>query len=235
MVEYIGQAITDGFYDPIVIIGFPYDEGARKAGSRAGANFGPDSFRRFLKMANIGAMDNPEMGVNINEKLKICDYGNIQIENCSDLLKLYEKLGTKVGLCIQRGNIPFVVGGSRDLLQAYGKGDFVCVTPCTDMEPLLADNLCHQTSVHRKLQETGKVFLFGVDGSRTPKLQALPNTTYISEIQAKGCKASFEKLLTEVKESGNKFHFCLNLEAITEATGVSTNCASGGISAQEAC
>lgn len=52
--------MTDGFYDPLVIIGFPYDHGAKKAGSRAGADYGPDSFRRFLKMNNIGSLQNPE-------------------------------------------------------------------------------------------------------------------------------------------------------------------------------
>ena len=52
--QYIGQMVTDGFRDPIVIIGFPYDHGAVKAGNRAGSNFGPDSFRRFLHMNNIG-------------------------------------------------------------------------------------------------------------------------------------------------------------------------------------
>ena len=31
---------------------------------------------------------------------------------------LYGKLATKVGLCLQREFIPFIIGGSRDLLQA---------------------------------------------------------------------------------------------------------------------
>lgn len=75
--SYIGQIITDGFYDPLVIIGFPYDSGAKSAGSRAGSDYGPDSFRRFLKMNNIGSVDNPEYDINIAESLKICDYGNI--------------------------------------------------------------------------------------------------------------------------------------------------------------
>ena len=52
--------VKPGFSDKIVIIGFPYDEGAVRAGSRAGSNFGPDSFRRFLKMNNLGAVENPE-------------------------------------------------------------------------------------------------------------------------------------------------------------------------------
>ena len=32
--EWIGDLISEGFYDKLVIIGFPYDEGAKKSGSR---------------------------------------------------------------------------------------------------------------------------------------------------------------------------------------------------------
>lgn len=75
--KFIGEIIHDGFYDPIVLIGFPYDLGAKKAGSRAGADLGPDSFRRFIKMNNIGSLDNPEFDIDLTESIKICDYGNI--------------------------------------------------------------------------------------------------------------------------------------------------------------
>lgn len=94
-----------------------------------------DSFRRFLK--DIGSIHNPEYGIDISKGLPmISDYGNIQIEpqivipNASSegsplskpaiwvkptTKQLYDKLATKVGLCIKRKNIPFIVGGSRDL------------------------------------------------------------------------------------------------------------------------
>lgn len=39
--DYIGSLIQDGFYDKLVIIGYPYDEGAKKNGTRAGADYGP--------------------------------------------------------------------------------------------------------------------------------------------------------------------------------------------------
>lgn len=39
--EWLGDLIREGFYDKIVLIGFPFDEGARKAGNRRGADFGP--------------------------------------------------------------------------------------------------------------------------------------------------------------------------------------------------
>ena len=64
-------------------------------------------------------MHNPEFDINIGEHLKICDYGNIQIdEGQADMKALMAKLSKKVSLCIDRGNIPIIVGGSRDLLQA---------------------------------------------------------------------------------------------------------------------
>ena len=42
--EWIGDLIHDGFYDKIVLIGFPYDEGARKAGNRKGSDYRPGKF-----------------------------------------------------------------------------------------------------------------------------------------------------------------------------------------------
>ena len=47
----LADLVHPGFYDEIVLIGFPHDEGARRAGLRNGANLGPDSFRRFLGAA----------------------------------------------------------------------------------------------------------------------------------------------------------------------------------------
>lgn len=115
--EFIGEWVKEGFSDKLVLIGFPYDLGARQAGQRQGADHGPDSFRRFLKMNNIGTMNNPEYDLSIGEHLKICDYGNIQIDNGEQTQQaLIDKLATKVGLCLTRGNVPFIVGGSRDLL-----------------------------------------------------------------------------------------------------------------------
>ena len=38
---WLGDLIQDGFYDKVVMIGFPYDEGAKKAGNRKGADYGP--------------------------------------------------------------------------------------------------------------------------------------------------------------------------------------------------
>ena len=76
-------------------------------------------------MKDVGSVHNPEYGVDITVGIpKIADYGNIQITATMNaqqfmikptITELYAKLATKVGLCLNRGFIPFVIGGSRDL------------------------------------------------------------------------------------------------------------------------
>ena len=39
--RWLGDLIHESFYDKLVIIGFPYDEGAKLAGARKGADYGP--------------------------------------------------------------------------------------------------------------------------------------------------------------------------------------------------
>ncbi len=39
--DYIGGLIKEGFYDKLVIIGFPYDVGSKESGGRGGADYGP--------------------------------------------------------------------------------------------------------------------------------------------------------------------------------------------------
>jgi len=48
--QWLGELIQDGFYDKLVIIGFPYDEGAKKAGARSGSDYGPG---KSLKLASL--------------------------------------------------------------------------------------------------------------------------------------------------------------------------------------
>ena len=43
---WLGDLIQAGFYDKVVLIGFPYDEGAKKAGNRKGADYGPGKLIR---------------------------------------------------------------------------------------------------------------------------------------------------------------------------------------------
>jgi len=63
-------------------------------------------------VTEIGSVHNPEYDVDISKGLpKISDYGNIQIEPVAQpdgtwkkptMQELYQKLATKVGLCLKR-------------------------------------------------------------------------------------------------------------------------------------
>jgi hypothetical protein len=73
------------------------------------------------------------------------------------MTELYSKLATKVSLCVGRGFIPFIMGGSRDLTSAVydayiiaAKAEkpvtdvtFVQISHTLDVAPLLAENLPH--------------------------------------------------------------------------------------------
>ena len=111
-------------------------------------------------------MCNPEYEVDISKGLpRIADYGNIQIDNSTSpvtMKDLLNKLKQKVILCIKRGNIPFVFGGSRDLFGAVAEGlleakpesrnCFISVNHRLDLEPL-ENEVPNQTSNKRYLLE----------------------------------------------------------------------------------
>lgn len=86
----------------------------------------------------------------------ISDYGNIQIDASGDETvthqNLLEKLRLKVHKCIERGNIPFVVGGSREyfasiaeacLAQPEKKTVFLSVNHTIDVKPLIESGIAH--------------------------------------------------------------------------------------------
>ena len=112
--EYIGDLISAGFRSAIVLIGFPYSEGSRLSYKKRGEELGPDSLRRFLH--KVCTPNNGEYGIDIS-KTGICDYGNIIPPSGFPTIKRsYDKLGTKCRICVNRGNIPFIVGGTREFL-----------------------------------------------------------------------------------------------------------------------
>jgi len=125
--KYIGDIIHENFYDPLVIIGFPYDQGAINVQKSKGSYLGPDAFRRFLSYQDFGVLKNVEEGIDIEKYLpKISDYGNIQTTEITNgqptpisdnnMSALYSKLSLKLGKCLERNNICFIMGGSKDML-----------------------------------------------------------------------------------------------------------------------
>ena len=78
----VSDLIHNDFYDELVIIGFPYDQGAKFLQLRAGAYLGPDGFRKTLEQGTYGVLKNFEYGIDIEKYLpQISDYGNIQTES----------------------------------------------------------------------------------------------------------------------------------------------------------
>jgi len=161
----IGALFHPGFYDQFVLIGFPYDEGARSSGLRAGAAYGPDCFRRFLH--KLGPIHNAEFGADLSE-ITVCDYGNI---SASTMKERYEKLSNKIRLTMGRGQISFILGGSKDLIP-------FCIKGVTEYQPgLKMPELKEKTdsSTHKGIQPENlklhKILILAI----TPFIDTDPN------------------------------------------------------------
>ncbi len=107
----------------IVLVGFPYDEGCRRNGGRAGSAEGPRVFRQLLK--RTGPLRNPEFDIDIR-RVVIIDSGDIlpaggvapgQMTQPPQLEAMHTALEQRVLEILQSQAIPFVVGGSND--QSY--------------------------------------------------------------------------------------------------------------------
>lgn len=59
----------------VVLVGFPFSEGAVRNGGRDGASAGPDFFRRMYP--GMGALHNPEHGIDLQDHLTVVDWGDI--------------------------------------------------------------------------------------------------------------------------------------------------------------
>ncbi|CDW90855.1 arginase family protein [Stylonychia lemnae] len=149
-----------------------------------------DSFRRFVK--KIGVIRNPEYQVDISKGLpKISDYGNIQIDTLpgqpkAQIQELLKKLQQKVELCIKRGNIPFIIGGSRDLFGAVSdalqkekqesRNAYISISHRLDVDESTKDHIPQQTTNKRYLLEKmmarkNVLYEFGTHGVKTSQEQ----------------------------------------------------------------
>ena len=116
--QILDTIMKESIHGEVILIGFPYDIGAKRNNQFHGQSNGPDCFRRFL--SKTSSIYNPELDIDISE-LKIRDYGNIAIKTEKKLLTLeeiIEKLSQKIKIIINKGGVPFVVGGTKD--QIYG-------------------------------------------------------------------------------------------------------------------
>ena len=107
----------------LVILGFPYDEGAKRGGQAAGAAAGPRMARQYLYQlfsADSGGV-NPEFGVDFSTAaLQLCDVGDVPLGLL--LEEALSRLGENVAEIIRRGGVPFVLGGSGDMSYANAAG-----------------------------------------------------------------------------------------------------------------
>lgn len=111
----------------LVLLGFPYDEGARRSGQLTGSAAGPRALRMHLYsiMGGLGSggVVNPEFGIDWSPQsigFQICDVGDVPLGLL--LEDALGRLGDMVSEIIRRGGVPLVLGGSGDLSYANAAG-----------------------------------------------------------------------------------------------------------------
>lgn len=111
---YLGSIISPGIDGDLVLLGFPYEIGTKRAGIPcSGLENGPDCLRRFLP--KLGPLINPEQNLSI-QSLRLKDYGNLIIkEKDPSLEDLLLKLETKCLSIMKRKGIPLVLGGGHEV------------------------------------------------------------------------------------------------------------------------
>ncbi|KAG9392810.1 Ureohydrolase [Carpediemonas membranifera] len=114
----LSSIITDGDDGDIVLIGFPFDEGCTRNGGRPGAQGGPEAFRTMLK--KTGPTIDPRTGTDIS-RLRITDAGDAT-SNDGTLESAHASLERMVRSVVEKGGIPFVIGGGNDQSFPNGRG-----------------------------------------------------------------------------------------------------------------
>lgn len=102
----LGRALEDGSEPPVVILGFPSDEGVRRNKGRPGAAAGPDAIRRALYRFAPGS----EAVQTLLENSR--DLGNLQLG--PDLEKNQQQLGEAVGTWLAEGTVVVILGGGHE-------------------------------------------------------------------------------------------------------------------------
>ena len=142
----------------VVLLGFPFDEGSRRSAyGRPGGATAPKIIRRFIN--KLGAHYNPEFELSIANVL-IVDIGDIPVGLTLD--EAHSRLALVIAEIVQRGGIPFIIGGSCDmsyfsaagLMTVTGGGLGVLnVTSQLNVKPPNNDNKIHSGSTFRLLLE----------------------------------------------------------------------------------
>ena len=185
----LADIIRQGQEGHVVLLGFPYDTGVKINGGRPGARHGPEKFRSWIR--RYGTADNPEMDIDLSA-ITLTDAGNISANLPLD--QSHTALTQQTASIIQKGGIPFVVGGGND--QSYpnaralldSKPDtsigVINIDAHLDVRPL-KDGQAHSGSPFRLLLEdprfAGEHFIeFAAQGSQVSREHA----RYVKEKEA---------------------------------------------------
>ena len=96
----------------MVLLGFPCDTGVEINGGRPGARHGPEKFRSWIR--RYGTVDNPEIDIDLSA-ITLADAGDIPSD--LPLQEAHTALTRQTTSILQKGGIPFVIGGGND--QSY--------------------------------------------------------------------------------------------------------------------
>lgn len=163
----------------VIIVGYPYDDLATRkcAATRGvGSAHAPKIMRNSIRKFKYGVVENSEYGQDLS-KLKILDIGDVIGGKSPDETKT--NLTTTVSELILRGGIPFIVGGSNELIYSSISGlmNVVGGNICTiDIASrmntrLLEDSrFCQLRSTNAAFPSCeGRFVLFGAQGSQCSK------------------------------------------------------------------
>jgi len=173
--------IQPGQEGTVVLLGFPCDTGVEINGGRPGARHGPEKFRSWIR--RYGTIDNPETNIDLSS-ITLADAGDIPAGLPLD--QSHAALTRQTASIIQKGGIPFVVGGGND--QSYpnacalldSKPDIpvgvINIDAHLDVRPL-KDGQAHSGSPFRLLLEdsrfAGEQFIeFAAQGSQVSREHA---------------------------------------------------------------
>lgn len=232
--QLLGRALEQNPEPPIVILGFPSDEGVRRNKGRPGASAGPDAIRRALYRFTPGS---GAVQTLLEHSL---DLGNLQLG--ADLEANQRQLGQVVGEWLAQDTVVVVLGGGHETGYGHFLGyvsaektvRIVNVDAHADVRELI-DGQGHSGSPFRQAleHESGHCADYSVAG-----LQRQSNAaTHLDYLREKGARAIFAEDVDEtliddlyLDEGGPVMStFCLDAVDQAFAPGVSAP-AAGGLS-----
>lgn len=106
--------------DCIALLGFPFDDSSKRGTCRGmGCANAPKSLRGSFRKYKYGSLDNPEFAADLSH-VRVVDVGDVLSGKCMD--ETYDNLSWAVSQLLLRRAVPFVFGGSNDLIYHSAAG-----------------------------------------------------------------------------------------------------------------